>query len=134
VPFEEYFSRIGDTARCNILIETRAAIQNIEAICAVPGISTLILAGLDLSVNLGCPGRFDDPEFLEAVVIGGAITTDCPRTSLRYWRSERVSLTRVTKPLGSGALPRFADSPSLDVASAKQRVDVLRPCRKRAER
>jgi 4-hydroxy-2-oxoheptanedioate aldolase len=66
-PFEEYFSRIGDTARCNILIETRAAIQNIEAICAVPGISTLILAGLDLSVNLGCPGRFDDPEFLEAV-------------------------------------------------------------------
>jgi 4-hydroxy-2-oxoheptanedioate aldolase len=26
VPFEEYFSRIGDTARCNILIESRAAI------------------------------------------------------------------------------------------------------------
>jgi 4-hydroxy-2-oxoheptanedioate aldolase len=67
VPCEEYFSRIGDTARCNILIETRAAIQNIEAICGVPGISTLVLAGLDLSVNLGCPGGFDDPEFLEAV-------------------------------------------------------------------
>ncbi len=67
VPFEEYFSRIGDTARCNLLIETRAAIQSIEAICAVPGISALIIAGLDLSVNLGCPGRFDDPEFVEAV-------------------------------------------------------------------
>jgi 4-hydroxy-2-oxoheptanedioate aldolase len=67
VPFEEYFVSIGNTARCNILIETRAAIQNIEAICAVPGISTLVLAGLDLSVNLGCSGRLDDPEFLEAV-------------------------------------------------------------------
>lgn len=67
VPFEEYFSKIGNTARCNILIETRAAIRNIEAICAVPGISTLILASLDLSVNLGCAGRFDDKEFLEAV-------------------------------------------------------------------
>jgi 4-hydroxy-2-oxoheptanedioate aldolase len=67
VPFEEYFSRMGNTARCNILIETRAAIQNIETICAVPGISTLILAGLDLSADLGCPGRFDDPKFLEAV-------------------------------------------------------------------
>jgi 4-hydroxy-2-oxoheptanedioate aldolase len=67
VPFDEYLAKIGNTARCNILIETREAIQNIEAICAVPGISTLILAGLDLSVNLGCPGRFDDPKFLEAV-------------------------------------------------------------------
>jgi 4-hydroxy-2-oxoheptanedioate aldolase len=67
VPFDEYFPTIGDTARCNILIETRDAIQNIDAICAVPGISTLILAGLDLSVNLGCPGCFDDPRFLKAV-------------------------------------------------------------------
>ena len=49
------------------MVETKAAVQNIEAICAVPGISTLILAGLDLSVNLGCPGRFDDPMFLGAV-------------------------------------------------------------------
>lgn len=67
IPFEEYFSKIGNTARCNILIETRAAIQNIEAICAVPGISVLTLASLDLSVDLGCPGRFDDPEFTQAV-------------------------------------------------------------------
>ena len=33
----------------------------------VPGISALALAGLDLSVDLGCPGRFDAPEFLAAV-------------------------------------------------------------------
>ena len=65
--FEESLTQLSSTARCNLLIETKAAIQNIDAICAVPGISALALAGLDLSVDLGCPGRFDAPEFLAAV-------------------------------------------------------------------
>jgi len=65
--FEESLTQLSNTARCNLLIETKAAIQNIDAICAVPGISALALAGLDLSVDLGCPGRFDAPEFLAAV-------------------------------------------------------------------
>src|SRR5215470_8955652 len=52
---------------CNILIETKAAIDNIEAICAVEGISVLVLARFDLSVELGCPGQFDNPIFLKAV-------------------------------------------------------------------
>ena len=33
----------------------------------MPGISALILARFDLSVDLGCPGRYDAPEFLAAV-------------------------------------------------------------------
>ena len=65
--FEESLTRLSNTARCNLLIETKAAIENIDAICAVPGISALALAGFDLSVDLGCPGRFDAPEFLAAV-------------------------------------------------------------------
>jgi 4-hydroxy-2-oxoheptanedioate aldolase len=65
--FEESLTQLSNTARCNLLIETKAAIENIDAICAVPGISTLVLAGFDLSVDLGCPGRFDAPEFLAAV-------------------------------------------------------------------
>jgi 4-hydroxy-2-oxoheptanedioate aldolase len=60
-------THLSNTARCNLLIETKAAIENIDAICAVPGISALALAGFDLSVDLGCPGRFDAPEFLAAV-------------------------------------------------------------------
>jgi hypothetical protein len=59
--FEESLIQLSNTARRNLLIETKAAIQNIDAICAVPGISALALAGLDLSVDLGCPGRFDAP-------------------------------------------------------------------------
>jgi 4-hydroxy-2-oxoheptanedioate aldolase len=65
--FEDSLTHLSNTARCNLLIETKAAIRNIDAICAVPGISALALARFDLSVDLGCPGRFDAPEFLAAV-------------------------------------------------------------------
>ncbi len=65
--FQESLTDLDNTIRCNLLIETKAAIENIDAICAVPGISALALAGFDLSVDLGCPGRFDAPEFLAAV-------------------------------------------------------------------
>jgi 4-hydroxy-2-oxoheptanedioate aldolase len=67
VSFEEYLSKIGGTIACNILIETRSAIDNIEAICSVEGVSALILAPFDLAVELGCPGQFDSPDFLAAV-------------------------------------------------------------------
>lgn len=84
VSFEDYLSKVGDTVICNILIETKAAIDNIEAICAVEGISVLVLAPFDLSVELGCPGRFEDPAFLKAVERFERATTAAkvPRSTL----------------------------------------------------
>jgi 4-hydroxy-2-oxoheptanedioate aldolase len=67
VLFEDYLAKVGGTIICNIIVETKLAIDNIEAICAVEGISALILAPHDLSVELGCPGQFDTPDFLKAV-------------------------------------------------------------------
>ncbi len=65
--FQDYLPKVGGTVVCNIQIETKAAIDNIEAICAVEGISVLVLAPFDLSVELGCPHQFDNPIFLKAV-------------------------------------------------------------------
>jgi 4-hydroxy-2-oxoheptanedioate aldolase len=48
-------------------LSEKAAALGSDAVCAVLGISTLALADLDLSFDLGCPGRFDAPEILEAV-------------------------------------------------------------------
>ncbi len=39
-------------------IETAQAIQNIDAIAAVPGIDTLLIGPNDLSISLGCSGDF----------------------------------------------------------------------------
>jgi 4-hydroxy-2-oxoheptanedioate aldolase len=60
------------------------AIDNIEAICAVEGISVLVLAPFDLSVELGCPHQFDNPIFLKAVEQFERATTaaNVPRSTL----------------------------------------------------
>jgi 4-hydroxy-2-oxoheptanedioate aldolase len=49
-----------------LLIETLTALENIDAICRVDGIDCMI-APFDLSTELGVSGRFDAPEFREAV-------------------------------------------------------------------
>lgn len=52
---------------CCLLIETRDAIENIAAICAVPGIDLIVPAQFDLSTDLGVSGQFDHPDFQDAL-------------------------------------------------------------------
>lgn len=67
VPFPDYLPAVADNLVCCLLAETREAVENIDAICAVPGIDLIIPAQFDLSVDLGVPGQFDHPDFLAAV-------------------------------------------------------------------
>jgi 2-keto-3-deoxy-L-rhamnonate aldolase RhmA len=48
------------------LIETRLGIDNADAIAAIEGVDCLYLGHVDLSVDLGVPGRYDDPRLLDA--------------------------------------------------------------------
>lgn len=48
-------------------IETPAAVENARAIGEVDGVDVLFVGPLDLSTNLGVPGRWDDPTFLDAL-------------------------------------------------------------------
>lgn len=50
-----------------LLIETRDAVENIEAICAVEGIDLLVTAMFDLTTDMGHMGEFDHPEVKEAL-------------------------------------------------------------------
>ncbi len=43
-------------------IESAAAVANIDAICAVPGLDMLLIGPRDLSATLGKLGQLDDPE------------------------------------------------------------------------
>ncbi len=54
---EEQNSRILAIAQ----IESKTAIDNIDAIAAVPGIDVLLVGPNDLSVSLGCPGQLSAP-------------------------------------------------------------------------
>ncbi len=66
-PIFEHLARRGGKTVVMLLIETLAAVENIEAICGVEGVDCLIIAPFDLSTELGVSGRFDAPEFREAV-------------------------------------------------------------------
>ena len=50
-------TRVGDTITI-AQIETAQAIQNIDAIAAVPGIDALLIGPNDLAISMGCAGDF----------------------------------------------------------------------------
>jgi 4-hydroxy-2-oxoheptanedioate aldolase len=62
-----YVADIAPRLVCCLLVETRDAVDDIDAICAVPGIDLLIPAQFDLSTDLGVMAQFDHPDFLAAI-------------------------------------------------------------------
>ncbi len=48
------------------MIESAAALDNLQEIAAVDGIDILLVGAGDLSAELGCPGRLDDPALTDA--------------------------------------------------------------------
>lgn len=63
----DYRETVDGQLVCCLLVETRDAIENIEAICAVPGIDLIVPAQFDLSTDLGISGQFDHPDFQAAI-------------------------------------------------------------------
>ncbi len=62
-----YVADVAPHLVCCLLIETRDALDNIDAICAVEGIDLLIPAQFDLSTDLGVMAQFDHPDLLAAL-------------------------------------------------------------------
>ncbi|WP_239683994.1 aldolase/citrate lyase family protein, partial [Leucobacter musarum] len=50
-----------------VQIETRGAVDDLEAIAATPGADVLFVGPQDLSYALGVPRQFDDPGFQEVL-------------------------------------------------------------------
>jgi 2-keto-3-deoxy-L-rhamnonate aldolase RhmA len=49
------------------MIETRAGLDNVEAIAAVDGVDVIWLGHFDLTNFLGIPGQFSHPQYRDAV-------------------------------------------------------------------
>ena len=62
----DYVEGPGRDTVCMLLIETVEAVENIEAICAVPGVDCIVLAPFDLSTALGISGQIDHPKMKAA--------------------------------------------------------------------
>jgi len=61
--FDNYFAAANRELLTVTQIETARAVQNAEEIAAVDGVDVLFVGPMDLSLSLGMPGRFEDPDY-----------------------------------------------------------------------
>ncbi|MGH6943759.1 MAG: HpcH/HpaI aldolase family protein [Geminicoccaceae bacterium] len=67
VPAAEAMAAINDSTLLIVMLESAEAIDNAERIAAVPGVDGLLVGCNDLCIELGIPGRLDDPKLLAAL-------------------------------------------------------------------
>ncbi len=67
VAFRSYVESSKDALLGVLQIETVDAVRNVEEIAAVDGADVLFIGPLDLSMSLGILGRFDHPDFDDAL-------------------------------------------------------------------
>ncbi|MCB5165696.1 aldolase [Streptomyces bambusae] len=71
-------AEVDEGVACIVMIETAAALQNIEEICATPGLDAVYVGPADLSVALGAR-HFGDPEAAPALDKALRTITDTAR-------------------------------------------------------
>ena len=49
------------------MIESVRAVENLDAICAIPGVSALFIGPNDMTTNMGIPNEYDNPEFVSVI-------------------------------------------------------------------
>ncbi|SEO86754.1 2-dehydro-3-deoxyglucarate aldolase [Halogranum amylolyticum] len=64
---DDYVTREDEEALVGVTVETRAAVEELDAILDVPGLGFVFIGPLDLSVSLGHPNELDHPDVAEAV-------------------------------------------------------------------
>jgi 4-hydroxy-2-oxoheptanedioate aldolase len=63
----DYKEMADGNVACCLLVETKEGVENINEICAVPGVDLIIPARFDLSTDLGVSGQFNHPKVIAAI-------------------------------------------------------------------
>ena len=66
VPLTQSLPALNEAALVVCMIETLEGLDNVEAIAAVKGVDVIHVGSNDLLVNMGKPGKFDDPQIVAA--------------------------------------------------------------------
>jgi len=61
VPAVEARKALNDNTLLIVMVETGAALENVDAIAAVPGVDIVHIGTTDLCDAMGIPGKFTDP-------------------------------------------------------------------------
>lgn len=99
MPPAEYIAAANRETFVIIQLEHAAAIEQVEAIAAVPGIDILMLGPADFSVLGGFPGAFDDPRLRDAM---RRIATAARNAGI-HWGTTCGTLQQIAETLELGA-------------------------------
>ncbi len=67
VPPDETTAAVNDSTLVVVMVETPAAVENVEAIAAVPGVDSILIGTNDLCAEMGIPGAVGEPRIQETV-------------------------------------------------------------------
>ena len=76
VPVKDAIAALNEATLVVAMIETPRALENVDAIAAVPGIDVLLMGTNDLCLEMGIPGEQDHPRVAAAV---DAVVAACSR-------------------------------------------------------
>lgn len=107
-----------------MLIETPGAVANAGAIAAVDGVDSLCIGANDLTLELGIPGSYSNPRFLEAVA---TVTEACRQHSkpLQIGGVADLEILASLVRAGASALMITGTDTDLLFAGASNRVNAL---------
>jgi len=63
----EKMKKANESVLCSAIIESVRGVENVEQILSVPGIDLVWVGYNDLSLSMGIPGHFADPEYVKAI-------------------------------------------------------------------
>src|SRR5690606_11425594 len=66
LPFSTMMTMVNQETLVVVMLETGTAIENADAIAAVPGIDVVMIGTNDLAADLGVPGELDHPSVVSA--------------------------------------------------------------------
>lgn len=64
---DEYFETCNNETLLIPQCETMGCLENIESIVNIKGVDGIFIGPYDLSISMGKPAQFDDPEFIDAI-------------------------------------------------------------------
>jgi 2-keto-3-deoxy-L-rhamnonate aldolase RhmA len=118
-----YFESANDCVLCIPIIESSAAIENVDEIVSVDGIDTVCIGPVDLSISLGVPMNFESVAYLEAFA---AVKEACIRQGKPFGTGAySLEHARACRDHGTGFLLTFADDQALR-SGALATVEALR--------
>jgi 2-keto-3-deoxy-L-rhamnonate aldolase RhmA len=98
--WENYLNEANDKSLVVVQVETPTAVAQADEMAAVPGVDVLFVGPMDLSVNLGHPGDFSRPGFVQFLKEVVNACASYGKTAGILSRPELLDQHR-TRPLGT---------------------------------